>query len=338
MGRTWDLTEFFETAEKEHTSLAAVTRNLRLALKRHAAKDDLVCPAPNLYERRDTWEGLKPDEKAIHTIRGLAALHPKWAFCRTSAALILGLRVPYSCTNTVHVLASGGRSNPLREVKPPLMPADGAPDVAFHQRTTPSRDRAEPFELIKTDGVRTTPLDETVLDCLQTLRLTESLVIADSYLARARKDSSYLVGLLRQRRTGCRGIDQAIRSASYADSRSESGGESFARARIIELGYEVPDLQVEFHDQLTGTKIRCDFLWHLPSGAKVAEEFDGIAKYIEPDMAQGREAAEILVQQNMRDTRLQLHVDRVVHFTDRVVKNDWQFSTLLDAYGIPYRS
>lgn len=339
MGRApKNLGELFEVAEQDNSSFAAVTQDLRRLMERHAEADSLVCPAPNLYERHNTWEMLTQDQKAIHTIRGLAALHPSWVFCRSSAALILGLRVPYSCAHDIHVLTSGGRNRPPQLVAPPLTPADEAPQVLFHRRRASSKDREAPFELVKVDGVWVTPLDETILDCLQTLKLTESLVIADSYLAKSGKESDDLEEMLWKHRRGCAGVAEARIAASYADARAESGGESYSRARIIELGYEVPDLQVVFRDPLSNTNLRCDFLWRLPNGSKIAGELDGMAKYIDPEMTKGRDTAQILVEQNLRDTRLALHVDGVMHFTMGIAKNDWQFSRLLDTYNIPYRS
>lgn len=341
MGRkAVDLTEYFDVAEDEQTSFAAVSKSLRRLLARHAVTDDLVCPSLNLYERRDTWKDLKPDEKATHVIRGLASLHPSWVFCRASAALVHGFRVPYRCTHEIHVLSSGGgRTAPQPSDVPIDLRAEGAPSVAFHQRTRSSKAPKPPEEampFVKVDGVWATSPVETVLDCLQTLDITESLVIADSYLAQCDASAQDLVKLLHTYRTGCNGIQGALAVASQADGRPESGGESYARARIIQLGYAVPDLQVSFHDCLTGSEARVDFLWTRPDGTTVAGELDGMVKYTEPTMTEGLDTSQILVKQNLRDTRLALHVGAVMHFTIDIVRNDFQFCTLLDAFEVPY--
>lgn len=83
-------------------------------------------------------------------------------------------------------------------------------------------------------------------------------------------------------------MNHARTTAEYADRRSESGGESYARARMIANGYEIPDLQVWFIDPLDGQPMQADFVWSQPSGKVIVGEFDGFAKYKDPSMTRGQ--------------------------------------------------
>lgn len=338
MGRKLeDISELYDVAEEENSCLAAVTEALRKKLCRHVREDDLVCPLPNLYERRSTWEALNPNQRAIHVIRGLSALRPSWVFCHASAALIHGLEVSYSCSHEVHVLSSGGsRPAPSSARVPRAQRAADTPTISFHQPTCFTGNKAKRRQApVKIDGVWVTSALDTVLDCLCTIRFDRCLGIADSYLSKEDKTSEDLLSATNRLRRGCKGIAEARRTASLSDPRAENGGESFARARMIELGYRIPELQVTFHDSINDRSMRADFLWRLESGRTIAGELDGMSKYTDPSMTGDKDVAAILVNQNMRDSRLGLHVDAVMHFTYEIAKNDLSFCTVLDAYGIP---
>lgn len=65
-----------------------------------------------------------------------------------------------------------------------------------------------------------------------------------------------------------------------ADGKSENGGESLARAAMIELGFVRPQLQREFPN-LNNSKwpYRVDFAWEV-DGKLIVGEFDGADKYL----------------------------------------------------------
>ncbi|BDR53928.1 hypothetical protein KIMH_00390 [Bombiscardovia apis] len=88
----------------------------------------------------------------------------------------------------------------------------------------------------------------------------------------------------------------------YANAGSENGGESACRAAIIEAGFQLPQLQREFRDPLDANKLaRVDFTWFLADGRTVVLEFDGTAKYVSPEMAEGRNVRQVVAEERERE-------------------------------------
>ncbi|MFZ2756017.1 MAG: hypothetical protein WAY93_04025, partial [Atopobiaceae bacterium] len=133
------------------------------------------------------------------------------------------------------------------------------------------------------------------------------------------------------------GIRQARRVASLADGRAENGGESIARATMVELGFALPELQAEFRDPVGGNAYRVDFLWSLPGGQQVAGELDGREKYVNPSMTGGRTPVEVLTAERRRESRLTACGVKVLRFSLPEVLDHPYFARLLEAYGIPRR-
>lgn len=81
--------ELLDAAEARGSCLVPREERDRRAIRRRFRKkhSDLISPVPGLYVRRARWRGLKPDERALHIMRGLAELRPDTQFCAQSAAL-----------------------------------------------------------------------------------------------------------------------------------------------------------------------------------------------------------------------------------------------------------
>ncbi|WP_291788685.1 hypothetical protein [Bifidobacterium sp.] len=102
----------------------------------------------------------------------------------------------------------------------------------------------------------------------------------------------------------------------YTDARSENGGESFARAVMIENGFSVPQLQVPFTDPLTGKQFRVDFLWRTADGRIIVGELDGTAKYVDPQMTDRKSIQETVQAEREREQALfRAGVTDIVRFT-----------------------
>lgn len=247
-----------------------------------------------------------------------------------------GLRVPFSCSRRVYIVARRSQGVSDCHQIPRELRGRGTPRIVFvHLPTFPGEGGDVRGRPVTVDGVQATSLQDTVLDCLQTLDFCKGLVIADSYLWVSKSDAASLAKLLDTRRSGCRNDCAARLTARYAESRAESGGESYARARMIELGYAIPGLQVAFRSTLGGPDMRADFLWNLSDGRTIVGELDGMSKYSNLEITRGKQTTELLVEQNMRDNRLGVYVDSVIHFTFAIVRDTVRFCELLDAYGIP---
>lgn len=332
--RPRDLTALYDEAEQNDSCVVAFTQSERQMLGRHALNDDLVCPVPHLFVRRNTWSGLNPNDRALWTMRGLQALHPEWVFRGTSAALAHGLRVSYSSSLTIGVLLPHRKRTLDASGLHPMIRAPNAPIVAF---TPVSPETFRSLETASRDGLKTTDELRTAFDSLCEQDFSNGLVTADSYLARtgmtARQLSESFLTLAAKRED----MDHARTTAEYADRRAESGGESYVRARMIANGYEVPDLQVWFIDPVDGQPMRADFVWTKPSGGIIVGEFDGFGKYKDPSMTKGRSVERVLVQQNQRDTRINLCCDAIFHISPDDTADDRRLCRILDCYGVPRR-
>ena len=96
----------------------------------------------------------------------------------------------------------------------------------------------------------------------------------------------------------CKGYSHALATALWADPRAESGGESIARGRMLLLGYELPDLQVAVPNKIEGGFYYGDFGWKRPNG-ELLGELDGRDKYTDPEMTDGKSAAEVMADEGL---------------------------------------
>jgi len=107
-----------------------------------------------------------------------------------------------------------------------------------------------------------------------------------------------LVALITPRMKGCARAERHLR---LADARSGSAGESLSRGQMVLLGIPRPALQVGFpRGDRPGEDI-VDFDW---PDRRVFGEFDGVGKYVEPELTGGRSAGEVLWAEKERENRI----------------------------------
>lgn len=240
-------------------------------------------------------------------------MHPGWIFSHFSAAQAHGLYVGYDLYRPIHLRADYSAQSTL-----------------FEHHAIPSKD------FIIASGLKVTPLLQTLFDCARCARFDDALAIADSGLAASKLSREELMDHVRQTWRGYKGARKALEVFSHADPRSESGGESLARALMIRLGFELPDLQVEIQDPLfTGNTFRVDFLWELEDGKCVAGEFDGNIKYTDAQFMSGRSAEETLIEEREREMRLNAAGLPVLRIKYKHLKDPSFFARLLEQFGIP---
>ncbi len=302
--------------EAEHERRCAMARGNaeRRMFKVRRDANLLVEPHPRLFARPEYWSTLEPDEQGAHIVRGVAMLHPDWVFSHYSAALVHGLYVSKNLLDNVHVASSYRGQNG---------------SVAHHA----ARSRS----YVVVDGIRVTPLIETIFECLRSCRFFDGLPIADSGLAKSGMSLDALEAAIASAWRTSPGIATALTTLSHADARSESGGESAARSIMIEEGLLVPDLQVEVPDPLEPGRVsRIDFLWKLHGGSrKVAGEFDGMRKYRNARFMGGRTLENVLVDERERESHLVAAGVSVIRFKYRHVLDRSGFVRLLESHGIP---
>lgn len=277
-----------------------------------------VRPARGIYADALQWDKLNENERALYQARALCIVHPSWVFAGTTAALAHDLWVSYQ---------SSGR---LCRVAP----------AASHHCSSIHMDLVRNVNDTFTirHGIRVTSFVRTVFDCLATLPFPEALAIADSALRAKTITCERLAENLKQICADTLGLQRALAIVALADARSENGGESMARAKMISLGFAIPDLQREIPDPLNPSKnYRQDFIWELPDNTLIVGELDGRDKYIDPAMLQDKDSIDALLAERRREARLTLQNQpvRVVRFSFAESQNRPFFERLLSSYGIP---
>lgn len=303
-----------EEAQAQGACCFAQDANMQRQLARMAKRGELACPVAGLYADAALWSRLKPDKQALMIIHGLARKHPNWVFCDMSAALVHGLWVSYADARTIHVASRRARTN--------------SPDnpLLWHKMNV---------DFVEIDGVRVTTLERTVFDCCRLHPVRASLGVADAALRITGKDREWLreafAGFAKQSKDW----HVADYVARIANGLAENGGESLARATMIMLGYQVPELQVELPNPIDSDSYRADFLWTLPDGTQIAGELDGHDKYVLPEMTGGRDTVDVLLAERMRESHINALRIPVARFSLRDVRSKQRFSRILDAFCIP---
>lgn len=185
------------------------------------------------------------------------------------------------------------------------------------------------------DGIRCTPLRQSLFECVRDIDFRRGLAVADSALAKSGLEAGEMAELIRAEEKGRKGVRRCIKLLGHANGLSENGGESVARAVMIEQGFMVPELQVEIPGMLVGEKVRrVDFFWLLEDGSVILGELDGKPKYIDEQMTHGRTPIEVMTAERIRESRL-TRVGRVMRFGYNQVIDVPGFCALLESFGVP---
>lgn len=309
-----DLYGRLDAAFEKGECLTPVSRNDAARLRRARRAGAVESPWPGMYARPESWTGLTRRVQEEFVIRTLARCHPTWTFAGVSAAVMHGLDVSYSHMDRIHLATP--RSAHTRDC--------GL--VARHTMSSVPATMA--------GGVRVTSLSRTVFDCLRSLDFRSGLAIADSAVRITGLPPARFIdefGKLHRRHSGHR---RAVEIMSLADGRAENGGESVARAVMIEQGIMLPDLQVEVADPVNpARRLRVDFRWRLPLG-DVYGELDGREKYVDPTMTGGRDVLSVLADERLRESHLSGSA-KVLRFSYWEVTDPALFCPLTEAFGIP---
>ena len=302
--------------ESEGRGLLAISHepSMQRALGRRLKRGNLVMPHKGMYAHRSYWEGLSWAVQAMSVLRTYALVHPDAVFCSFSAALIHGLWVPKrEALERVHVFGSHGCRTPW---------------VHFHK---PSKIGA-----VSVSGFSVASLERTALDCMADLEFRNSLAIADSYLRRSGREPYEARDEFESLFPHCPGIVQARRVLPLADARSENGGESYARAVMIENDIMLPELQhVVTRPDGSGGTYRFDYFWDLVR-RKVGGELDGYCKTEDPAILLDRSQMEVLRDERMRESDLTALGYQIVRFTFDMAVRTFPLLERLEMFGIPH--
>lgn len=333
MGKTLDehLSIRFASAEAAGSCLVPLDETERRALLRRkrasgsgragngGTRGDRVrvlSPHPGLFARETWWNGLNPLERHIALLRGLHRLHPQWVFAAFSAAALLGLDVSYGLLEKVCIA---------------VKPGSYTKDDGSLRRIVVRTGRTTKIE----DMLVTHPL-QTLLDCACLADFPNALAMLDSGLRDLKMYDESIKIYVQMNGRGRKGIAKARLAVQHMSGKSANGGESKARAVMIEEGFMLPELQVELADPVEPWRTSIvDFLWRLPDGTLVAGEHDGREKMENPEMLNGKKTAEAFRDERERESHLTARGLRVLRFTPEQVRRREEFVRLLEAFEIP---
>lgn len=315
-----EVEEALDAAETRGMCLCVKSDRSKRLLDRRVAAGAVVTPYPHVYARASYWRSLSPAAQALQVVRAVAALHPGWVFCGTSAAIAHGLQVSEPDPSVVHALDTrGGKGHRGKHV------------VRHRMRL----DDDENYEVV--GGVKVTPLNRTIADCLRTLPLPAGLAVADSALRDYGLSREDLANFVRAQ-PHARGSRKALQTIGWADGHSENGGESVVRGIMIELGFCVPELQVPVEDpSRPGCEFRVDYVWETGVARPIFGELDGAAKYADRRSAGEKVSGRALLAERRRESRLTLYGASIMRFSFEEAKNRLFFKELLERYGVPRR-
>lgn len=303
-------------AEQEGRCLIPPSTAIRKALLRRIGSA-IVSPMPGLFARKTRWEELNRAQRHVEIVRALALQHPEWTFCSYSAACLLGLEVSWRHLNVVHVCSA---------TKPSARPGARI-----------QRHRTEPAGAIDQGGISIMPPIQTVTDCLLQTGFADGMPIADSAISKLGLTREQLMEAVEKRagaRNG-RAVRTVLTTLQYADARAESGGESAARAVMIETGFAPDRLQYELTDPFDSTEsMRTDFAWERQARELTLGELDGFVKYTDQAMLAGRTTAETLVAERQREAHLSLYGHPLIRFTMNEVRSAGVLAKKLQTAGV----
>lgn len=303
-------------AESNRECLVANERGDGRLLRYRAKAGAVVEPTPGAFARAEYWNGLSRIDQELHLLRALQRIHPDWTFCWDSAAVAHGLPMPYSNLGRFHVATTNDRRcRSTKNVQRHIVEKDAA---------TIAR------------GIRVTSFERTVFDCLRANQFEFALAIADAALRRNGFTREKLARCFRALGKRCRNGSRPSRILQYADERSESPGESVARAVMVKEGFAMPELQVRLPNPIEPWRsYRVDFLWMREDGTRVIGEFDGRAKYEDPMLRGGKTALRVLEDERRRKSLLSVYGMPIVRFSYRDVMDRVGFVRLLKRFDIP---
>lgn len=317
-----ELRALFAEAEARGACAAPSEKRLQVAcLRRTGETGTVVSPARGLFARRSWWEGLGFSEQTLAIMRAVQRRHPDWVFCGPSAALALGCDVPYAWQRPLHVLRESGNASARTAL------------VTHHSTTLADDARERP---IWHGGLHVTPLLRTVLDSLRWMSFREGMVVADWAMGACGVAWQDFVEYAYRRVGSRRDAKRALSTFVRATGLAESGGESIARAVMIEQGYMLPAQQVEVPDPLhPGRTFRVDFVWVRTDGRVIAGECDGLRKLLDPEMARGRSPQQVLLDQRKREGLITAYDVSVLRFTYEEAAGVTELVQKLELYGVP---
>ncbi len=284
------------------------------ALRRDAERGILVKLRRGAYVSASAWEASNSRERHLLRARAVLAVAVRpVALAGVSAAAAWGMPIDEDWPAEVTVLdewQGGGRSEP-------------------GVRRTAAGFRTATTEIV--DGIPVTSVARTAIDVAGSHGFSKAIGSLDWTLWRKRPNrlmKEELFAELNRLNPRFR-RRHLLRCVEFCTHLSDSFGESKGRAVIHSLGFDAPELQVDFVD--AHGRIVPDYFWR---SVMVAGEFDGKAKYTRNAYTRG-DPGEAVWREKKREDRLRRMVSGVTRIMSSDVEHPARLERLLLEAGVP---
>ena len=282
-------------------------------LQRAVLRGEMTRLRNGAFVRTAVWSTLMPDDRRRLEAAAAAEMQATYVASHRSAAALWRVPTIRKHDGLVHARVSSAAGTRTEH---------GVRKHAVHDVD---------LHLTVVDGIACTTLERTVLDMAATETFAEAVVVLD-WALREHVSKDRLRTVLNEW-SPARGRQRIEAAIDFADGGSGSAGESLSRVEIAEGGLPAPVLQQGFWDA-DGLIGYVDFWW--PEHNRIGE-FDGLQKYREPALLNGRSAGEVVVAEKIREDRLRASSTRpgVDRWIWAVLSTRGSLARQLIASGLP---
>lgn len=271
----------------------------------------------NVYAPSATWRALGANARHALRAHAFALTHADPPiFTHHSSAALWGMPTIGEWPSTIHVAAAAG--------------ARGRTKRGVHEHVLP-----DGVKVVTHGGELVTSAADTVVGLACTLPFADAVAIADFALheprdgaalcARAELEHSLSLHVGRKGHAAARAV------VRFADGLSGSLGESHSRANMHLCGFVIPELQVPFYDS-RGLIGITDFYWR---SVRRIGEFDGLGKYLREEFARGKDPAQVVIDEKIREDRLRACGPSVSRWLFDVATSSRKLGDFLHEVGVP---
>ena len=280
--------------------IVGATDSERKLLKRRCRAGELIHVYATCYARTEYWNSCSQRDRYMHLTRTYAQLHPNWVFCDMTSATIWGINESQRHFGHLHILNTrAGHTTDYGRIT--------------HHFSSQS-------EYVTIEGIRVTPMGRTAFDCARRYEFPDGLAVVESLL-RQRLISKRKLAKLFDVEPG-RHRAQALRCLTYAEGKTENGGEAYSLGVMLDEEFAPPLVQFEIPYPLPVVSRhgimpndRVDFAWKTDDGRLIVAELDGRIKYRDPSMYKNGSLPDTIIAEKEREERIRLVADEVVRFS-----------------------
>lgn len=286
-------------------------------LARAVERGELVRVHRGAYVDAATWRHASRWERYRLRCRAFALAHPGVVLSHASAAALWGVPL-LRHDRPVERLAPG--------------PESGRPSTGVVSRGT----RRPEYRVVERNGVLVTDLARTLAEFAARASFAEAVVALDwafhsPQRGRPARVPAAVVALAAAELEIVRGARRLASAQAFADGRAESPGESLSRVLMLQLGFEIPELQHEFVLPALGL-VRTDFRW---GAQRIVGEFDGLLKYRAAEVRDGRSVEQVVVDEKLREDAIRREGEAVGRWVWDDLRTSARFGAILHGFGVP---